>query len=328
VLTIDVVDEEMECIYNEKSVGRTPPRSKSVVVGSSEGVETSRGLDRPYGSRLQGPQQGRYEIDPLRLHGGSVFRVPFHVLSQMVRPHEPSLAHTALELLLPRVSPLMARQLVRPRKPPAALLPLALVGLLPGVLPVVRLKMRRLEVILVAPFERALVDPAPGRLRLRRLGQQDQVSGDERRSAVRRDEQGLRLVAQLGGYRGEQDFLLSFRRLFLARVFAVHEHFFLAGAHFELEALQDVHFGDGVQRHRGAGARAVLVGAHYHGESAGLLWGRCIAEEAAGEFGLILAEALLRRVFEIFTLGIRRLRGEQDGRRAFPFQDRPNFLKT
>ena len=236
----------------------------------------------------------------------------------MVRPHKTPLANTTLELLLPRMSPFMPRQLVRTREPPSTVLPLALVGFLPSVFPTVGLEMRRLEVILIATFESAFVYPAASRRRrlLRRWRrQQEQLRGDESRAAVRGHEERVRLMwgRELGGDGGQDDF--GWRRLrgrlrsdlrrlrrFFAGVFAVHEDLLLASAHFKFEAFDDVE--NGLDWDGAAGAGTVLVGMHYDGEGAGLFWGRRIAEEVAGQLGLIPAEALLRRVFYFFAFGV------------------------
>ena len=89
-----------------------------------------------------------------RLEGG----VPLHVKRQMVRPGESSLTQFAVERFVPRVFPLMPGQLVRPGEPPAAVLPLADVGLLPGVGPQVGLQVGGLGVGLAAVVEGAGVD--------------------------------------------------------------------------------------------------------------------------------------------------------------------------
>ena len=69
-----------------------------------------------------------------------------HVKSQMVGPGEGSLTQLAVERFVPGVFPLVPGQLVRPGKPPAAVLPLADVRLLPGVGPLVSLQMTALSV--------------------------------------------------------------------------------------------------------------------------------------------------------------------------------------
>lgn len=56
--------------------------------------------------------------------------VSLHVQRQVVGAGEAAVAHPALERLGTRVLPVVAGQLVRPRKPPVAALPGALVGLL------------------------------------------------------------------------------------------------------------------------------------------------------------------------------------------------------
>lgn len=61
---------------------------------------------------------------------GGVALVALDVLGQVVGAHEAALAHTAAELLLARVRPLVTRQLVRAAEPPPAAVPLALERLL------------------------------------------------------------------------------------------------------------------------------------------------------------------------------------------------------
>lgn len=56
--------------------------------------------------------------------------VALHVQRQVVGAGEAAVAHPALERLGARVLPVVAGQLVRPREPPVAALPGALVGLL------------------------------------------------------------------------------------------------------------------------------------------------------------------------------------------------------
>lgn len=75
------------------------------------------------GLRFKGWQSG------LRGVGRSVL-VSLHVQRQVVGAGEAAVAHPALERLGTRVLPVVAGQLVRPRKPPVAALPGALVGLL------------------------------------------------------------------------------------------------------------------------------------------------------------------------------------------------------
>jgi len=82
-----------------------------------------------------------------RLEGG----VPLHVERQMVGPGESSLTQLAVERFVPRVFPLVPGQLIRPGEPPAAVLPLADVGLLPGVGSQVGLEVAGLGVGLPAP---------------------------------------------------------------------------------------------------------------------------------------------------------------------------------
>lgn len=115
-----------------------------------------------------------------------------HVLRQVVGPHEATLTNFAAELLLAGVRPLVARQLVRAAEPPPAAVPLALERLLTwraenttrvrsmatgaggaagvatepaekltSVRPHVGLEVARLEVVLAAVLEVALVDAAP-----------------------------------------------------------------------------------------------------------------------------------------------------------------------
>jgi hypothetical protein len=70
---------------------------------------------------------------------------------QVVRTRESSIAEFAMERLVPGVLALVPRQLVRAGKPPAAVLPRADVGLLPGVRAQVGLQVRGLGVGLPAP---------------------------------------------------------------------------------------------------------------------------------------------------------------------------------
>ena len=74
-----------------------------------------------------------------------------HVKSQMVGPGEGSLTQFAVERFVPSVFPLMSSELVRPGEPPATVLPLADVGLLPGVGPQVGLQVAGLGVGLTTP---------------------------------------------------------------------------------------------------------------------------------------------------------------------------------
>ena len=69
----------------------------------------------------------------------------------MVGPGESSLTQFTVERFVPGVFPLMSGQLVRPSEPPATVLPLADVGLLPGVGPQVGLQVAGLGVRLPAP---------------------------------------------------------------------------------------------------------------------------------------------------------------------------------
>lgn len=80
---------------------------------------------------------------------------------QVVRPGEGPLAELALERLLARVLPEVARQLVGPGELPRAPLPRAGVRLLPCVRPLMCLEVRALGVHLLAALEVALVDLAP-----------------------------------------------------------------------------------------------------------------------------------------------------------------------
>ena len=77
----------------------------------------------------------------------------FHVQGQVVAAGERPRAEVALEGLGPGVLPVVPRQLVGPGKLPAASVPRALVRLLAGVGPLVRLQVRALRVDLVAPGE-------------------------------------------------------------------------------------------------------------------------------------------------------------------------------
>ena len=77
-------------------------------------------------------------------------RVALHVQGQVVRARESSIAEFTVEGLVPGVLALVARQLVGARKPPAAVLPLADVGLLAGVGAEVRLQVGGLGVGLAA----------------------------------------------------------------------------------------------------------------------------------------------------------------------------------
>lgn len=76
----------------------------------------------------------------------------------MVGPGEGSLTQLAVEGFVPGVFPLMSGQLVRPGEPPATVLPLADVGLLPSVGPQVGLEVAGLGVGLAAVVEGAGVD--------------------------------------------------------------------------------------------------------------------------------------------------------------------------
>ncbi|CAN7945211.1 unnamed protein product, partial [Ixodes pacificus] len=85
---------------------------------------------------------------------------------QVVRPGEGPLAELALERLLARVLPEVARQLVGPGELPRAALPRAALGLLwlggpTCVRPLMRLEVGALGVHLLAALEVALVDLAP-----------------------------------------------------------------------------------------------------------------------------------------------------------------------
>lgn len=122
-------------------------------------------LERYQRSRLQLPQN-RDHVDFRGTY--SVFGVPLDVFRQMVGTHEPPVANVALELFLAGVRPLVPGQFVRSREPPAAIGPLANERLLAGVGSVVRLQMRRFEVVFAAAFVLALVDAPPLRLLRRR----------------------------------------------------------------------------------------------------------------------------------------------------------------
>lgn len=79
------------------------------------------------GLRFKGWQSGLRGVGRSAQH--SVL-VSLHVQRQVVGTGEAAVAHSALERLGTRVLPVVAGQLVRPRKPPVAALPGALVGLL------------------------------------------------------------------------------------------------------------------------------------------------------------------------------------------------------
>ena len=81
-----------------------------------------------------------------------------HVQCQVVRPGESSLTQLAVERFVSCVFSLVPGQLVRPGEPPAAVLPLTHVGLLPGVGPEVSLEVAGLGVRLAAVVEGARVD--------------------------------------------------------------------------------------------------------------------------------------------------------------------------
>ena len=68
----------------------------------------------------------------------------------MIRPGESSVTQLTVERFVARVFPLVPGQLVRPGKPPPAVLPLADVGLLPCVGPQVGLEVAGLGVRLAA----------------------------------------------------------------------------------------------------------------------------------------------------------------------------------
>lgn len=84
------------------------------------------------------------------------------VLGQVVGAHEASAANLASKLFLAGVRALVPGELVRARKRPAAVLPLAPEGFFSGVRAHVRLQVRRLEVVFAAALEIALEDAAPG----------------------------------------------------------------------------------------------------------------------------------------------------------------------
>ena len=64
----------------------------------------------------------------------------FHVKRQMITPRKLSTTNVTLERLGTRVLPVVPRQLVRPRKPPAATFPRTLIRFLAGVRPLVGLE--------------------------------------------------------------------------------------------------------------------------------------------------------------------------------------------
>lgn len=79
------------------------------------------------GLRFKGWQSG---LRGVRRSAQCSVLVSLHVQRQVVGAGEAAVAHPALERLGTRVLPVVAGQLVRPRKPPVAALPGALVGLL------------------------------------------------------------------------------------------------------------------------------------------------------------------------------------------------------
>ncbi len=92
----------------------------------------------------------------------SVLRVRLDVLLQVIRAHEPLVAHRAGEALLARVSAEMPLQFVRPGEPFPAKEPVAHKRPLSGVPAQMRLQMRRLSVDLSASRDVATVDaPLP-----------------------------------------------------------------------------------------------------------------------------------------------------------------------
>lgn len=93
------------------------------------------------GLRFKGWQSG---LRGVRRSAQRSVLVSLHVQRQVVGAGEAAVAHPALERLGTRVLPVVAGQLVRPRKPPVAALPGALVGLLTRVSPQVSFQMRRL----------------------------------------------------------------------------------------------------------------------------------------------------------------------------------------
>lgn len=93
--------------------------------------------------------------------------VPLHVQRQVVGAREGALAFVALEWLLARVLPEVARQLVRPSELPRAARPRARVRLLACVRALVRLEVGALGVDLLAALEVALVHlAAPQQVRV------------------------------------------------------------------------------------------------------------------------------------------------------------------
>ena len=76
----------------------------------------------------------------------------------MVRPREGSFAQPTLERPIARVLPIVAGQLIGSREPPSASLPVANVGFLARVRPLVGLQMARLGVGLDAALDRTRVD--------------------------------------------------------------------------------------------------------------------------------------------------------------------------
>ncbi len=76
--------------------------------------------------------------------------MPFHVQGEVVAPGERSLAELALERSVPSVFPVVTGQFIRAGELPTTALPVAVVGLLPGVGPHVSLEVGALGVGLAA----------------------------------------------------------------------------------------------------------------------------------------------------------------------------------
>lgn len=126
--------------------------------------------------------------------------MPFYVLGQVIRPHKPPLAYTAFKLLLSGMGALVPRELIRTGKPATALLPIAHERPFSRVRPVVRLQMRRFEIVLPAALVGAFKHASSGGRRRRCGGEQKNLSGNQR-AAVSGEQQRLRRLQDLGSDR-------------------------------------------------------------------------------------------------------------------------------
>lgn len=92
--------------------------------------------------------------------------MPLHVERQVVRPGERPLAYSALEGLGARVLAVVAGQLVGPREAPLAFWPLAVIGLLSCVYPLVSFQVRTFGVHFGATGKVAVMNPPLLQLRI------------------------------------------------------------------------------------------------------------------------------------------------------------------